>query len=91
MTYHNSSKGCLHNPGGGYYTWFGVTTGCCVAALVVVAGMALGGCGVAKCVKHFVNKGKSGQAKEVAVSSNQNVMGSDTLYLNATAMNQRTK
>ena len=65
--------------------------GCCVAALVVVAGMVLGGCGVAKCVKHFTNKDKSGQAKEVAVSSNQNVMGSDTLYLNATAMNQRTK
>ena len=89
MAYHSSTKGCAWNPSGGNYGWS--YSGCSVAALVVVAGMALGGCGVAKCVKHFVNKDKSGQAKEVAVSSNQNVMGSDTLYLNATAMNQRTK
>ena len=65
--------------------------GCLFSALLIVVGLTLGGCGVAKCVKHFANKDKSNQAKDVAVSSNQNVMGSDTLYLNATAMNQRTK
>jgi len=76
---------------GSYNSYWDVNVGCSVAALVVVAGLTLGGCGVAKCVKHFANKDKSNQAKDVAVSSNQNVMSSDTLYLNAVSMNQHTK
>jgi len=76
---------------GSYNSYWDVNVGCSVAAIFVVAGLTLTGCGVTKCVKYLVNKDKSKQSKEVVVSSNQSVMGSDTIRLNAVAMNQHTK
>lgn len=62
--------------GGGFYVWVG-DGGCCVAAIVLISVLALGGCGISKGVKALSykdNKPKTEQVVKQKIKPQNNVI-----------------